>query len=142
VPSDVEYRSALAGIDWGALKALLAADAFDNGRSPEQLRRSFEKSHAACIAFAGGEIIGTARVLSDGICNAYLVDVWTASSHRRRGIAREMIRRLLEGLPGQHVYLQTGHDAVEFYRRLGFGEQPVGMSAVVGTWLEGVTRRG
>jgi len=119
------------------MKTLLAADQFDNGRSPEQLRRSFENSHSACIAYAGVRIVGTARVLSDDVCNAYLVDVWTASPLRRRGIAREMIRRLCAGLAGQHVYLQADEDVAEVYRRLGFREQPVGMSLVVGQWLVG-----
>ena len=32
-----------------------------------------------------------ARLLSDGVCNAYLVDVWTMSVYRRQGIASRMI---------------------------------------------------
>jgi hypothetical protein len=46
-----------------------------------------------------------------------------------------MVERLLGSLSGQHVYLQADDDLVEFYRRLGFAEQPVGMSRVVGNWL-------
>jgi hypothetical protein len=40
----------------------------------------------------------------------------------------------LNQLKGQHVYLFTD-DVVDFYKKLGFVEQPVGMSQVVGTWL-------
>jgi ribosomal protein S18 acetylase RimI-like enzyme len=116
------------------MKTTLRQDAFDNGRSPEQLKASFENSYAACIATSQGRIIGTARVLSDGVCNAYLVDVWTLSEFRRKGIASTMIQRLLSQLSGQHVYLQTD-DASEFYVKLGFVEQPLGMSKVVGKWL-------
>lgn len=130
----IEYRMTLAGVDWEALKAALAADAFDNGRTPEQLRRSFENSASSVLATVGGRVIGTARVLSDGVCNAYLVDVWTDSRFRRRGIARGMIERLLSGLDGQHVGLFT-QTAVGFYRGLGFAEEPTGMSRVVGRWL-------
>ena len=39
----------LAGIDWTAAKADLAADDFDNGRSPAALQRSFEQSQHAAI---------------------------------------------------------------------------------------------
>jgi ribosomal protein S18 acetylase RimI-like enzyme len=74
-------------------------------------------------------------VLSDGVCNAYLVDVWTQTRFRRRGIAKEMINRLCVGLAGQHVYLQADPDIADFYRRVGFAEQPLGMSRVVGRWL-------
>ncbi|MGA2584238.1 MAG: GNAT family N-acetyltransferase [Tepidisphaeraceae bacterium] len=129
------YRDDLAGIDWQKLKAALTADQFDNGRTPEQLKTSFQNSHGVCIAWSDGHVIGTARVLSDGVCNAYLIDVWTQSNLRRRGVAREMISRPCVKLAGQHIYLQVDGDAAEFYRRLGFVEQPVGMSRIVGRWL-------
>lgn len=134
MPHKITYRTDLAGVDWAALKAALAADRFDNGRSPEQLRTSFANSRHAVIAWADGAVIGTARALSDGVCNAYVVDVWTHSPFRRRGIARRMMELLLAQLPGQHVYLFTD-DAPEFYRKCGFEEQPVGLGRVVGTWL-------
>jgi predicted GNAT family N-acyltransferase len=132
---NIEYRNGLEGVDWPTLKAALAADNFDNGRTAEQLQRSFQSSHVVCIAWSGAELVGTARALSDGVCNAYLVDVWTISRLRRLGIAKEMISRLLGALAGQHVYLQADHDVVEFYHRVGFAEQPVGMSRVIGRWL-------
>lgn len=132
---DVTFALDLNGIDWSALKVALAIDDFENGRSPEQLRRSFENSFTVCIAHSQGRVVGTARVLSDGICNAYLVDVWTESALRRRGIAKEMIQRLCSHLSGQHVYLQADDDIAEVYRRLGFRVQPLGMSIVVGQWL-------
>src|SRR5262252_4932918 len=91
----------LDGIDWARLKADLAADDFDNGRSPEALRLSFEQSQHVAIARDGDRVVGTARLLSDGVCNAYMVDVWTASSHRRQGIAAAMVRRLQDLVPGQ-----------------------------------------
>src|SRR5262249_23651861 len=127
----ITYRLELGEIDWPALKVALAADNFDNGRTPEQLRQSFQNSQAACIAWLDGRIVGTARVLSDGVCNAYLIDVWTNSELRRQGIARRMIERLLSGLSGQHVYLQADPDIASVYQRMGFAEQPVGMSRIV-----------
>ena len=132
---NVEYCSDCHGIDWQALKASLSSDDFDNGRTPQQLQKSFQNSQGVCIAWYEGKVVGTARTLSDGVCNAYLIDVWTRSDLRLRGVARAMINRLLRDLRGQHVYLQADEDLVEFYRRLGFSEQPVGMSQIVGTWL-------
>src|SRR5688572_10883025 len=136
---DVHYRFDLSGVDWPAMKATLAEDRFDNGRTPEQLRISFENSFATCIAKVGGRCVGTARVLSDGVCNAYLVDVWTYTPYRGRGVARSMIQALLKRLPGQHLYTFTD-DVVDFYRKLGFKERPTGLEIVVGKWLENDTR--
>jgi len=91
---DIRYTTELRGVDWNEMKRAVAADDFDNGRTPEQLRRSFEASHVACVAYAGGAMAGTARAISDGVCNAYVVDVWTRSDLRRRGIARAMLALL------------------------------------------------
>lgn len=130
----VTYKTDLANVDWTEMKTTLHEDAFDNGRSSEQLKRSFENSYANCIAYVDNRIVGTARVLSDGVCNAYVVDVWTLSSYRCQGIARQMMDILLNKLKGQHVYLFTD-DTTEFYRKIGFIEQPIGMSQVIGKWL-------
>jgi ribosomal protein S18 acetylase RimI-like enzyme len=130
----VTYTLDLTDVDWQQLKDTLVEDDFDNGRTPAQLRASFENSYAACLAYADGQVIGTARVLSDGVCNAYVVDVWTLSAYRRQGVARTMMELLFQRLEGQHVYLFTDH-AVPFYRSLGFTERPTGMEKVIGTWL-------
>jgi ribosomal protein S18 acetylase RimI-like enzyme len=131
----VTYRYDLEGVDWVALTATLVADAFDNGRTPEQLRHSFANSAVVVLAWAADEVVGTVRALSDGVCNAYVVDVWTYTPYRRRGVARTMMERLLSCLEGQHVYLFTD-DAAEFYHKLGFRKQAIGMGQVVGEWLQ------
>jgi predicted GNAT family acetyltransferase len=137
----IRIDDSLAGIDWAQVNADLAADDFDNGRSPEALRRSFERSQHVAIARDGDRVVGTARLLSDGVSNAYLLDVWTASSHRRQGTASAMVRRLQEQVPGQHVGLQTD-GAQALYASLGFRPQPEFWSAVSGTWLDNDANRG
>jgi len=137
---DVRIDDSLDGIDWAQAKADLAADRFDNGRSPEALRRSFERSQHVAIARDGDRVVGMARLLSDGVCNAYLLDVWTASAYRRRGIASSMIEQLRAAVPGQHIGLQTD-DAQELYAALGFKPQPEFWSTVVGRWLDNDANR-
>ncbi len=131
----ITYKTDTDGVDWHEMKATLLADDFDNGRTPAQLEMSFANSAHVCLAYAEGKIIGTARALSDGVCNGYIVDVWTLTAHRHQGIASAMMRRLLDKMPGQHVYLFSD-DAVDFYQKLGFVERPVGLETVVGRWLE------
>jgi GNAT superfamily N-acetyltransferase len=130
----VVFSESVDDVDWRALKAALAADDFDNGRTPEEYEASHRGSHAVVFARVGATFVGNARILSDGVCNAYLVDVWTAASHRRQGVGSELVRRLLAKVPGQHVYLFTD-DMQAFYGSLGFELQPDGMGRVVGTWL-------
>jgi ribosomal protein S18 acetylase RimI-like enzyme len=136
----VRIDDSLDGVDWARAKIDLAADAFDNGRSPDALRRSFERSQHVAIARDGDRVVGMARLLSDGVCNAYLVDVWTASSHRRQGIAARMLRLLIAAVPGQHIGLQTD-DAQALYSSVGFTPQPEFWSLVSGTWLDNDANR-
>jgi predicted GNAT family acetyltransferase len=131
----VRVDSSLDGIDWAAARADLIADDFDNGRSPAALRRSFEQSQHVAIARDGDRVVGMARLLSDGVCNAYLVDVWTQSRYRRQGIATAMIQLLINAVPGQHIGLQTD-DAQALYASLGFQPQPEFWSLVPGRWLD------
>jgi len=136
----VSFDSSLEGIDWAQAKADLAADRFDNGRSSDALRRSFEQSEHVAFARDGGRVVGMARLLSDGVCNAYLVDAWTQSAYRRQGIAATLVRMLADAVPGQHIGLQTD-DAQAFYAALGFAPQPEFWSRVVGTWLDNDANR-
>jgi predicted GNAT family acetyltransferase len=136
----IRIDSSLDGIDWARAKADLAADDFDNGRSADALRRSFEQSQHVAIARKGDRVVGMARLLSDGVCNAYLVDVWTESSHRRQGIAAQMLQLLIAAVPGQHIGLQT-NDAQELYKAVGFKPQPEFWSLVSGRWLDNDANR-
>ena len=136
----VEIDDTLERVDWARAKADLVADDFDNGRSAGALRLSFENSQFVAMAIDGGRCVGMARLLSDGVCNAYLIDVWTLSSYRRQGIGSAMVRALAERVPGQHIGLQSD-DSHAFYASLGYAPQPEFLSLVVGTWLDNDANR-
>ena len=132
----VSYKLDSGGVDWDEMKAILKEDKWDNGRTVDQYKRSFENSYAVCIAYVDDKIMGTVRVLSDGVGNSYVVDLWTLSKYRNMGVARKMMELVLEGLNGHHVYLQTDDDTLEFYNKIGFKKHPTGMSFVVGDYLK------
>jgi predicted GNAT family acetyltransferase len=136
----VTFDSLLDGIDWVQAKADLAADHFDNGRSADALRRSFEQSQHVAFARDRDRVVGMARMLSDGVCNAYVVDVWTHSAYRRQGIASTLMRMLADAVPGQHIGLQTD-DAQALYESLGYRPQPEFWSLVSGRWLDNDANR-
>jgi predicted GNAT family acetyltransferase len=136
----VTFDTALEGIDWERAQADLAADRFDNGRTAVALRRSFEQSQHVAFARDGDRLVGMARMLSDGVCNAYVVDVWTHSAYRRRGIASTLMRMLADVVPGQHIGLQTD-DQQAFYAALGYERQPEFWSLVSGRWLDNDANR-
>lgn len=131
---DIRLTTDLESVDWKKLRQALVDDSFDNGRTVEEYERSARGSALNVFAYRGGQIVGNARLLSDGVCNAYIVDVWTRSDLRRQGIGKAMMELLLAACEGQHVYLFTD-DMQPFYESLGFQEQPAGMGKVVSTWL-------
>ena len=131
----VHISDSTTGVDWDQAKADLRADNFDNGRSASALQQSFERSQHVALAWDGDRVVGMARLLSDGVCNAYLVDVWTMAAYRRRGIGSSMVRLLADRVPGQHIGLQTS-DSEELYLKLGFRLQPQFMALIAGEWLD------
>ena len=70
---EVRIEDRIDGVDWVQAKPDLTADNFDNGRSPDALRRSFAQSQHVAMARDGDRVVGMARLLSDGVCNAYLL---------------------------------------------------------------------
>lgn len=52
--------------------------------------------------------------------SAYLTDVMVRSSHRRRGIARQIVLRLLDDTAGLKVTLRAPPHMRSFYEALGF----------------------
>jgi predicted GNAT family acetyltransferase len=136
----IGFDRSLDGVDWEQAKADLAADHFDNGRSAKALRLSFEQSQHVAFARDDGRVVGMARMLSDSVCNAYVVDVWTKSEYRRQGIGSTLMRMLADAVPGQHIGLQTD-DAQDLYRSLGYAPQPEFWSRVAGTWLDNDANR-
>lgn len=78
-------------------------------------------------AFADGELVGIARVLSDGCSDAYIQDVVVASSCRGQGIGRKLIETLVSELKKRGVdwiALVGEPGTEEFYRKLGWREKP------------------
>ena len=114
--------------------AIVAVGLAACGSTPQEYRESHLRSHAVVIGRCGPEYVANGRILSDGVCNAYLVDIWTATAHRRRGIGRQVVELLVATVPGQHVALLTD-DRADFYATLGFRPQQGAMSLVVGSWL-------
>ena len=132
---NINYTTNVDNVDWQELVDDLEKDNFNNGRTSNELELSFCNSQAVAFAWSGSRVIGKARALSDGVCNAYVVDVWTQSKFRRKGIATTLMNLVEQQLDGQHIYLFT-HDAAEFYKSVGYTCDNNGSGKVIGKWLK------
>jgi len=54
----VSFSTSCDGVDWQALKATLAEDDYDNGRTPAQLERSLRASRHRVFARRNDAIVG------------------------------------------------------------------------------------
>src|SRR6266576_5633677 len=86
----------LGRIDWSRVHAWLTASYWSPGITREQVERAARHSALVLGAFREEEQVGYLRVISDKTRFAYLCDVWVETDHRRRGLARAMVRCAME----------------------------------------------
>lgn len=75
-------------------------------------------------AWEGDRLVGFARAISDGAFNAYISTVAVLPEFQRRGIGRELVRRLMEGRDGIKFVLHANERAYPFYLHIGLDFQP------------------
>jgi len=73
---------------------------FNNTESvdQEQMGQLLRNSFRVMGAFAAGRIIGLMRALSDGVSDAYLLDMVVSGKYRRQGIASRILQALVDEL--------------------------------------------
>lgn len=91
--------------------------------------RTRDVTEAACDASLvwgvyddAGEMVGSARVVTDGVTFAWLCDVFVAEEHRGRGVGKMLMDAVLShpGLGDVKRFALATADAHELYRPYGF----------------------
>lgn len=122
-----EISFELEGIDW-----LYLADVYERAplgrRDPADLERAFRNSYLVCFARRGGRVVGAARVNSDGVYYATIVDVVVDPDCQGHGIGRAMMEALLARLPMGKIFLTSVKGKEGFYRKFGFLAQTNAMA--------------
>jgi GNAT superfamily N-acetyltransferase len=122
-PLDVSLADA-AGLDLHQVLALYDAVGWTAyTSSPQIVSAALSGSAAIAVARAGTELVGLARVISDGASICYLQDVLVRPAFQRRGIGRRLVQLVLQ--PFSHVrqkVLLTDDEAGQkaFYESLGY----------------------
>jgi len=94
-------------------------------RDPERLVRALAGSSTVVTATQDGELIGLARVVSDGASIAYLQDVLVRPSAQRGGLGRRLVDAVLASYADvRQKVLLTDDEPVQkaFYESLGYRE--------------------
>jgi ribosomal protein S18 acetylase RimI-like enzyme len=75
-------------------------------------------------AWEGDRLVGFARAISDGAANAYISTVAVLPEYQKRGIGREIVRRLVAGRDHLQFVLHANANAYPFYLHLDAGFEP------------------
>jgi GNAT superfamily N-acetyltransferase len=78
-------------------------------------------------AYDGGRLVGSGRIVSDGVFHGLIVDVIVLPEYQGKGIGTAIMERLIECSRAQRirdVELFCAKGKAAFYERLGFRARP------------------
>lgn len=107
---------------FGDIHAMLTTAYWCKGIEREKVERAAAGSAVVVGAFANGEQVAYARVISDCTTFAWLCDVFVSESHRGQGLASAIVKFVVElpQMQGLRRWLLATRDAHELYRPFGF----------------------
>ena len=115
----ISTNKALLDIDY--IYAFLSTSYWAKDRTSAEIQRSIE--HSICYGvYLDGQQIGFARILTDQVVFAYLMDVFIDKAHRGNGYSKLLMAEILATPYLQGVkkwYLKT-KDAHGLYEQFGF----------------------
>ena len=120
---DLTYSFDRERLDFETIHAWLTATYWSPGISRERVEQGFAATTLVIGCYLpDGRQIGVARCLTDTTRFAYFADVFVDDEFRGQGIAREMVRRILDhsllaGCENQYLFTQDAHGV---YAKLGF----------------------
>ncbi len=117
VPTTADFIRLYRGTGW--------TEAFEV--PDERLAAALVGAWYGVIALAGGEVVGTGLVISDGVLHALIVDVIVDPDWRGRGVGTGLMRRLVArceeaGILQTQLFCARGKRS--FYEKLGFVARP------------------
>lgn len=117
----IQYQDHLRDIT----EASLAEGFFDGWPNPPSYAVFMQiLKNASCVVLAKdaqtGKVVGFITALSDGVLTAYIPLLEVVPAYQKRGIGKELTRRMLDKLKGIYmVDLLCDPDLQDFYEQLG-----------------------
>ncbi len=119
----IEISTDKSRLDIDMIHSFLTESYWALGRTKEQVLRSIDKT--VCFGvYIDGRQIGFARVLTDEVVFAYLMDLFIVEEHRGKGYARKLLNQILqyESFLNVKKWFLGTRDAQGLYKKHGFTE--------------------
>lgn len=112
------------------LKALWDLIPWAQGRDPESIERAIQATELMVLAWDEDRLVGSTRVITDGVYYATIWDVIVHPDYRGQGVGYRMVEAAVD--PFRHrgfsyIALYSVVGVEPFYERLGFRRHPAGM---------------
>jgi len=114
------YKSSPDGISSEMLEGFFVD--WPNPPSPKMHLKILRQSRHAIVAFDddANRVIGFITAISDGVLSAYIPFLEVLPSYQKRGIGKELVKRMLEQLSGIYMIdLCCDDDLVSYYEAFG-----------------------
>jgi len=119
--AEIKIETNKEKLDVDFIHQFLTNSYWGTGRSKEEVQTSIDNSHSFGI-FKDGKQIGFARVITDFVIYAYLMDVFIAKSERGNGYGKDLVRFMMDYPSFQKIRKWTlgTRDAAGLYEQFGF----------------------
>ena len=108
-------------LDVALIHKFLTTSYWAEGRTLEEVMNTIK--HSCCIGvYKGGKQIGFARIVSDYLTIAYLMDVFILQEYRGKGYSKLLLNRIFEDDRFKRVkkWMLATKDAHSLYSKFGF----------------------
>jgi predicted N-acetyltransferase YhbS len=85
----------------------------------ERITRMCNHANLIITARYNGKLVGIARSLTDFAYCTYLSDLAVSEAFQKKGIGRELVRRVREAVPEANLILLAAPKAVDYYPKIG-----------------------
>ena len=116
----VTYKETTRDVDFEEVKKVLSTAFGHREHAFRNIETVFKNSAHCVFAYDGDRLIGAGRALSDGYEWAGLYNIGILPEYQGKGVGKELIKRLMDRLKGQHIFLYTHPRTVSLYEHLGF----------------------
>lgn len=91
------------------------------GRTFNEVKRSIEHSYCFGI-YDGNDQVGFARVITDFVVFAYLMDVFIIEEFRGRGLSKKLLQKIFDDMRFSKIkkWMLATDDAHTLYEKFGF----------------------